>query len=129
MSKLNVELVRFGYEAYDHGDIDAVLETLDPDVEWKQVEQPMAVHGREGVLKAWEEWSDPFQEDLHASVEELIDAGDRVIAVVRHRGTGKQSGVKLDLRTYLVYTVRDGKILRMIEYTERADALRAAGVE
>jgi uncharacterized protein len=129
MSELNVELVRFGYEAYDRGDIDAVLETLDPEVEWKQVEQPMTVRGREGVLRAWEEWSDPFQDDLHASVEELIDAGDRVIAVVRHRGTGKQSGVKLDLRTYLVYTVRDGKIVRMVEYTERADALRAAGVE
>jgi ketosteroid isomerase-like protein len=103
-----------------------VLETLDPDVEWKQVEQPMAVQGREGVLGAWEEWSEPFQDDLHASVEELIDAGDKVIAVVRHRGTGKQSGVQLDLRSYLVYTIRSGKITRMIEYTERADALSAA---
>ena len=129
MSERNVELVRFGYEAYDRGDVDAVLETLDPDVEWKQVEQPMAVRGREGVLKAWEEWSEPFQEDLHATLEDLIDAGDSVIAVVRHRGTGKQSGVELDLRTYLVYTLREGKIVRMIEYTERADALSAAGLD
>jgi ketosteroid isomerase-like protein len=129
MSRQNVELVRFGYEAYDRGDIDAALETFDPDVEWKQVEQPTAVRGREGVLRAWEEWSDPFQDDLHASVEELIDAGDNVLAIVRHQGTGKQSGVELDLCTYLVYTVRDDKIVRMIEYTERSDATRAAGIE
>jgi ketosteroid isomerase-like protein len=128
MSRENVELVRFGYEAYDRGDVDAALETFDPEVEWKQVEQPTALRGREGVRQAWDEWSEPFQDDLHASVEELIDAGETVIAVVRHRGTGKQSGVRLDLCTYLVYTVRNGKIARMIEYTERADALEAAGV-
>jgi ketosteroid isomerase-like protein len=127
MSRENVEVVRRGYEAYDRGDIEAVLATFDPEIEWKQVEQPSAVHGHQGVLKAWDEWSEPFQEDLHASVEELIDAGDHVIAVVRHRGTGRQSGVQLDLWTYLVYTLRDGKVVRMIEYLERDEALRAAG--
>ena len=128
MSRRNVELVRLGYEAYDRGDVDAALETFHPEIEWKQVEQPAAVHGREGVRRAWQEWSEPFQADLHASVEELIDAGDKVLAVVRHQGTGKQSGAELDLRTYLVYTVRDGQVVRMIEYTERSDAQRAAGL-
>jgi hypothetical protein len=123
MSRENVEIVRRGYDAYDQGDIDAVLETFHPDIEWKQVEQPNAVHGHSGVLRAWEEWSEPFEEDLRAEVQELIDAGDQVVAVVRHRGSGRESGIEVDMRTYLVYTVSEGKVVRMVEYLTKEEAL------
>ncbi len=123
MSRENVELVRRGYEAYDKGDLDAVLATFHPEIEWKQVEQPEPAHGHQGVLSAWNEWSEPFEEDLRAEVQELIDAGDDVIAVVRHRGSGRHSGVKIDMRTYLVYTVENGRVVRMIEYLTKEEAL------
>jgi ketosteroid isomerase-like protein len=126
MSRENVEVVRRGYDAYDRGDIAAALDTFHPEIEWKQLEQPESAFGHEGVLRAWDEWSEPFDDDLRAEVEELIDAGEDVVAVVRHRGTGRQSGVELDMRTYLVYSVRQGRVVRMVEYRQRDEALRAA---
>jgi uncharacterized protein len=127
MSREDVDIVRQGYDAYDRGDVVAALETFHPDVEWKQVEQPREVRGRDAVLSVWEEWSEPFEENLHANVEDLEDLGEgQVLAVVRHTGVGKQSGIKLDMTTYLLYTVRDERVVRMVEYLERDQALRAA---
>jgi hypothetical protein len=43
-------------------------------------------------------------------------------------GRGRGSGVETDARFYGVYTVRDAKIVRMDEFTERSEALEAAGL-
>ena len=57
--------------------------------------------------------------------EEFEDLGDRVVATVRLRGRGRGSGIEIDARFYDVYTLRDGKIVRMDQFTERSDALEA----
>jgi ketosteroid isomerase-like protein len=62
------------------------------------------------------------------TIEEIIDAGDRVVLSAHHRGRGRGSGIKVDARYYEVYTLRDGKIIRVDEYTERIAALEAAGL-
>jgi ketosteroid isomerase-like protein len=62
------------------------------------------------------------------TVEETIDAGDRVVLSAHHRGRGRGSGIKVDARFYEVYTLREGKIVRVDEFTERAEALEAAGL-
>jgi ketosteroid isomerase-like protein len=60
--------------------------------------------------------------------EEIIDAGDQVVVVAHHQGRGRASGVDVDTRFYEVYTLREGKVWRVDEYTERAEALEAAGL-
>jgi ketosteroid isomerase-like protein len=72
-------------------------------------------------------WEDSF-EDLEVTYEETIDAGDRVVVETRVSGRGRESGVGVDSRTYMVWTLRGKKVLRMDEFTERADALEAAGL-
>jgi ketosteroid isomerase-like protein len=62
------------------------------------------------------------------TVEEIIDAGDQVVVVAHHEGRGRASGVEVDTRFYEVYKLREGKVARVDEYTERADALEAAGL-
>ncbi len=47
--------------------------------------------------------------------------GDRVVATLHFHGRGRGSGVETDARFYEVYTVRDGKIVRMDEFTERSE--------
>jgi ketosteroid isomerase-like protein len=51
MAGENVELARFGYEAFNRGDIDAALDRCAPDVEWHDVDTPdtPAVKGRDAV--------------------------------------------------------------------------------
>ena len=59
--------------------------------------------------------------------EEFLDLGDRVVVTLRLRGRGHGSGVEIDALFYEIYTLRDGKIIRMDEFTDRAEALEAAG--
>ena len=44
------------------------------------------------------------------------------------RGRGRGSGVEVDSRFYEIYTLRDGKIVRVDEFAERSEALKAAGL-
>jgi len=65
---------------------------------------------------------------LETTPEEFIDAGDQVVAIVHFRGRGRESGIEVDTRTYAVYTLREGKTIGMEEFTERFEALEAAGL-
>ena len=62
------------------------------------------------------------------TAEEFIDAGDRVLVTEHHRGRGRGSGIEVDTRLYSVYTVCDGKVVRMDQFTDRPEALEAAGL-
>jgi ketosteroid isomerase-like protein len=66
--------------------------------------------------------------DARAEIDELIDAGDRVLVGITVRGRGKQSGVESGWHLWHLWTLRDGKIVRGEGFTARADALEAAGM-
>jgi ketosteroid isomerase-like protein len=61
-------------------------------------------------------------------VEDVIDAGDPVVAVLRVRLVGKESGAPVDQRMFAVATVRDGRIVRLEDHTDRAAAFATAGL-
>ena len=62
------------------------------------------------------------------TAEEFLDAGDRVLVTAYFRGRGRGSGIDIDTCFYEVYTLRDGRVVRVDEFTKRADALEAAGL-
>ncbi|MEA2208211.1 MAG: hypothetical protein QOF54_688, partial [Solirubrobacteraceae bacterium] len=75
-----------------------------------------------------QDWLDTF-EGITSVTEELLDAGDdRVIAALHVTGRAKLSGVETELRYAVLYTLREGKIVRVREYATREDALKAAGL-
>jgi ketosteroid isomerase-like protein len=61
-------------------------------------------------------------------VEEWIDAGDDVIAVIRIWGRGRASGVAVEQCQSHVWTLRDGKLWKLRRYETKADALKAVGL-
>jgi ketosteroid isomerase-like protein len=70
-------------------------------------------------VRAWfGTWSDCRQE-----VEQMRDAGEDVVAVLRESGTGKGSGAPMDQRIGVVFTVRDELIIRQTLRREPEDAL------
>ncbi len=76
-----------------------------------------------------EQWLEGF-EGLHVNVEEFIDVGaDRVLTWNRYTGRGRESGVPADWHLAIIFTLRDGRIVRGEEYFDRADALEAAGLQ
>jgi ketosteroid isomerase-like protein len=127
MSQENVEIVRraFAFEIYGVGDRADAEEIFDPSVVINPTEEGPS-YGLDAIRDNFEHWKGAWEE-LEVTVEELIDAGDRVFVTAHHRGRGRGSGVQG--RLYTVYTLRDGKVLRTDEYADRAEALEAAGLQ
>ncbi len=65
---------------------------------------------------------------LQAETEELIDAGDIVVAAIHVQARIKETDAPLDMRLAVVFTVREGKIVRGREYATRKEALQAVGL-
>jgi ketosteroid isomerase-like protein len=60
--------------------------------------------------------------------DELIEAGDRVVAAVLQRGVGKESGAEVDFRYFHVWSFRGGKVVRLEVIRERREAFEVAGL-
>jgi ketosteroid isomerase-like protein len=85
--------------------------------------------GREGFVEFMRTWTEDF-EDWSIRLERLIDAGnDRVVALLHQAATGKGSGVPVELHFALLYELEAGRVVRMRNYVDLAQALEAAGLE
>ena len=106
--------------------IAGMLDTLDPEIEWRAAQDSRSHRGHAGVERSVNSWFDVW-EDYESEIEELMDAGDDVLVVIKSRARGRGSGVTVEHRYCRVYTVRNGKIVRMLEYSKRSEALQALG--
>ena len=134
MSQENVEIVRRVYEAVALGDSASVLALYDEDVEIDgsrlpeaRFEGPGVLRGHEGLRRFSRDWGEAW-ESSHDACEELIDTGEQVVSVVARRGLGRASGIRVDTERAGVWTIRDGKVVRTVWFTSKADALAAAGL-
>jgi ketosteroid isomerase-like protein len=136
MSQENVEVVRqvIGTESLDAakaGGADAFIERLDSDIEFEEdpsFPEAGTFRGRDIYLRYARDFIAQF-EQLVFSVEELIDAGpDKVLVCLHLTGRGKESGAAFDFRPAWLYTVRDGRVVKIRAYLDRGEALGAAGL-
>jgi ketosteroid isomerase-like protein len=65
-------------------------------------------------------------EGIDFRAEELIDAGDKVFAWVRFSGKGATSGVPVEMEQAQIWSFGEGKVVRVKEYFDRREALKAA---
>jgi ketosteroid isomerase-like protein len=103
-----------------HEDFEAVVQDWAPG-------QGVRYAGLQGLRAAWLDWLDPW-ESYRTEVENLIDAGDDVVALVRDHGRRAGMAVEVGLVGASVWTVRDGKIAKAIFYPNRSEALEAVGL-
>ena len=120
MSQETVEIVR----RFLGVDVDAALPYADPGIVWNPIEE-LPTQGHDAVRSSLAHWKAEW-DDYEVMPEEFVDVGDRVVVTVRLRGRGRGSGVEIDARFYDLYTLRDGLIVRMDQFTERSEALAAA---
>jgi ketosteroid isomerase-like protein len=134
MSRENVDVVRGIYDAVARRDAIAPFEVYAEDIVWdlskarRAALNPKPVyHGHEGVRQAWRDALSAFGE-VDFEVEELIDAGDQVLAVIHEREVGRASGVPVETSHLAVWTLADAKVIRMQVFDDRQQALEAVGL-
>jgi ketosteroid isomerase-like protein len=132
MSQENVETLRQASDAFNRRDKAAWLTACDPEAEnfppraWPE---NAPIHGAEAIwdfyveaVKAWEQGSFEWGE--------LIETGpDKIVANQRREMRGKASGAGVVWSYWVVFTFRDGKVIRSEWFADRAEGFEAAGLE
>jgi ketosteroid isomerase-like protein len=78
---------------------------------------------REYIMNVWEHF-----ERVRFEVEELLDAGDQVVAVTTRHSVPKRGQQEMTVHSHEVYTIRDGLLAERRPYSTRNEALEAAGL-
>jgi ketosteroid isomerase-like protein len=125
----NGDYVREFAEAWNRGELDRFIDDADPDFEWIAArEHPDALTNRgiDATAEYLRDWLQTMP-DLKIEIEELVEAGDRVLAVMRMTGTGAGSGALTEVRMAMISTFRNGMPLRTEEFLDPEEARRALG--
>ena len=122
----NLETVMIDFfGALRRGDFGAAAELLDPDVSWQGLREDWVCHGRDEVL-------DTFRSGLERRREidalEFTRGGEQVVLGARGPSIDAVEDEPLEGQIFNVFTLRDGRILRIDDYRRRREALTAAGV-
>lgn len=135
MPRENVEIVRALYDAAARRDAATVFSLYDPAVELDAsgitlgglIGQPVR-HGHEGVRSYFRDLHEAWGR-LDYDLEELIPAGEQVISFITRRGRGRSSGIEVEMSYAIVWTLREGMIVRLVWFPSHGEALKAAGLE
>jgi ketosteroid isomerase-like protein len=131
MSQENLEIVLRLNEAFNERTFAENADLLHPEMIWEmsrmQVPDGAAFTGPPGLLEFLDTWTESFAFE-HIGVEDMVDGGDQVLVMVHHSGRGKISGIDIDQRYAMVWTLHDGRAVRMEMYLTRDEALEAMGL-
>ena len=139
-----MDLVRSAVEAYRNPEVlallargDLPLDLFDPDIEWDASRVADLVPdladvymGHEGVRTYWRRWFAAW-DALQFEVQDVLDAGDHVVVLIHNeRQQGRHSGIWTELPPWaMIFTMRDGMLVRWRVYPNHQSALKAVGLE
>ena len=130
-----IAALRDAYAAFNRGDMDAAVASLDENIEWIEPQEfpgGGTYQGRESA-KRYLAQSRAAWAEVTSEPEQFIPAGNRIVVLVharvRARVRAKGSNEWQDVRLADVYTFRDGKAIQMRAFADRDEALRWAGVQ
>jgi ketosteroid isomerase-like protein len=131
MSQQNMELARQAAVAWNDGGVEAILAYMDPEVEWhapRESMEPGTYRGHDGVRDYMGRLGEVFPQRRIEPVDEIEVDDERVISVVRVRARSEKFGTEIDAEWAWLIRVRDGKAIEVWMFTDRAQALEAAGL-
>jgi ketosteroid isomerase-like protein len=131
MSRENVEVVRRVYGAFAARDWAALGDLWHSDVEYETLGvAPGHLRGFRKITDFFDAWAGLYGE-FGVNAEEIVEAGDQVVAVERHtaRGVkGSDAEGAVGHSFACLFTFKEGKVSQVKEYATREEALEAAGL-
>ena len=125
MSQENIERVKEGFAAHNRGDVDALVDVYHPECVFETLLLGTH-HGNEAIRMIHAENKKNLS-GYNVVPVELIDVGDKVVAVAQTKGIGPVSQIALDDHFAFVFTLRDGRIVREQAFRNKEEALEAVG--
>jgi uncharacterized protein len=130
MSQENMQVVLDAYARFNAGVKEPSLDFWAEEGEYvASSEDPDSdTHrGIDAVRAQFARWVEAYP-DLCVEPLEVKGDRDKVFAWVRFAGKGAASGLPIEMELAHVSTLRDGKIVRVVEYNDRDEALGATGL-
>jgi ketosteroid isomerase-like protein len=131
MSAKNVEIVREAFEAFNSGEMRRILALAHPDFEAivppELSAEPDTYRGHDGIRRYFQSFQDAMDE-IRFQPERFWCAGQSVVTVVRVTAKGRQTAIPVEQRIAQVWTIRDGKALRVRTHASLSEALEAVGL-
>jgi ketosteroid isomerase-like protein len=131
VSDEDVSVVRAAYEAYGQGEVNRLLELVDPDLEWTYLDpstadpQPQTCHGREQLARVLGQQAD---RGFVSEVEEIASSDDKVMVAVHTPGADQRRAWQSEDHSYLVLTMDQGRIVALRNFRHRAEARSFTGL-
>ena len=131
MSRENLEIVERGIEAFNDRGVEGIIPYIHPEFEATTppnlASEPDTYRGHDGVRR----WFDSFYEvmdQIRWDAHSFQQVGDRVVVEFTLRARGKTTGLDFGQEAVMVWSLRDGKGIR-IELFETLDEALAAAEE
>jgi len=131
MSRENVEVARAFTAAFNAHDVERIVATCAPDIEFHSTFAAVGgavYHGHDGVRSWYRDIEETWGQDIRSQAESLFDLGEDVLTFTLLEGRGTHSGVQVALPAAIVTRIRGGLIVGFRGYAHREDALRDLGV-
>ncbi len=133
-SRERVEVVKSFFERFDPWDLEPAFELLDAEIEWHTAPTSLSagktLHGKDALRRHWQELlsTESDTEKGSVTVERISDLGDEILVLEREVIIGRSSGARTEARTGGIYSVADGRIIRVRGFMSHEEALEAAGL-
>jgi ketosteroid isomerase-like protein len=129
MSQKNVDLVQRAFQHFlETGEVMRELVHEDVVIHWNpDIPGSQTYHGPDGLERALNEWQKSWEETDYEFFQ-MTDAGDHVLAGFRETTRGR-GGVTTTRDWFQVYTIKDGKLAMLREFSDQAEALEAAELD
>jgi ketosteroid isomerase-like protein len=126
----NLDLVRSINAAFERGDFGSV-EWADSEIEFVTADgpAPSSWSGLAAMAEGWRDFLGAW-EDYRTEAEEYREIdGERVYVPLHISGRGKTSGLEMEQSAASLFTLRSGKVTRLVIYWDRDRALADLGLE
>jgi ketosteroid isomerase-like protein len=131
MSQENIQALRWLYGEWAKGDLWALRKIADPNIEWEWTPGMESIAGEQRIYRGLDEIGTTTREWIEAwdfywmTADDFIEAGDEIVVPMRLHARTPGSDKVVESRIAAVWTLRNGKALRVRYYDDKAEALEA----